>query len=143
MIVLPPYYRLTDDQSLIDPIAAHAFLTTSYWSAGIPLDTVEQAIAGSYCVAIRHQDAQVAFARLITDFAVFAYLADVYVLEAHRGHGLAQAMITHYQNHPRLQGLRRWSLFTVDAHGVYEKLGWTPLAHPERGMERHFPDVYA
>lgn len=143
MTVLPQGYVLTDEQAQIDPVAAHAFLTHSYWSAGIPLETVERAIAHSFCVAVRHNEAQVAFARLVTDYATFAYLADVYVLEAHRGMGLAQAMITHLHNHPRLQGLRRWALFTVDAHGVYAKLGWQTPQHPERAMERHFPDIYA
>jgi len=143
MSTLPDGYTLTDDQSEIDAVAAHAYLTTSYWSPGIPLDTVQRAIANSFCLAIKHSAQQVAFARLVTDFAVFAYLADVYVLEAHRGEGLGQAILRFYHDHPRLQGLRRWTLFTVDAHGVYEKAGWTRLAHPERAMERHFPDVYA
>jgi GNAT superfamily N-acetyltransferase len=80
---------------------------------------------------------------VVTDRATFAYLADVYVLEEHRGRGLARAMVAHLQAHPELQGLRRWMLFTVDAHALYERLGWKPLAHPERGMEQHDPDVYA
>jgi len=142
-MTLPQGYQLTDDQTQIDATAVHAFLTTSYWAAGIPLKTVERAIKQSYCVAIRHEERQVAFARLVTDFATFAYLADVYVLEGHRGKGLAQEMIEHFQRHPELQGLRRWALFTVDAHGVYEKLGWQRPQNPERAMERHFPDVYA
>jgi GNAT superfamily N-acetyltransferase len=75
-------------------------------------------------------------------YATFAYLADVYVLEQHRGIGLSQAMLAHLQNHPRLQGLRRWMLFTRDAHGVYAKQGWAPLAHPERAMLLNFPNVY-
>jgi GNAT superfamily N-acetyltransferase len=140
---LPPGYELVDDPALIDVTAAHAYLARSYWSPNIPFDTVERAIANSLCVAVRKDDEQVGLARLVTDRATFAYLADVYVLEAHRGRGLAQAMVAHLQAHPELQGLRRWLLMTVDAHALYEKLGWTPLAHPERGMERHFPDVYA
>jgi GNAT superfamily N-acetyltransferase len=143
MSALPTDYVLTDDQSQIDALAAHAFLTTSYWSTGIPVETVQRAIANSFCVAVRHNDTQVAFARVVTDYAVFGYLADVYALEEHRGLGLGQLMVTHFHNHPRLQGLRRWALFTLDAQGVYAKLGWQPLQHPERAMERHFPDIYA
>jgi GNAT superfamily N-acetyltransferase len=141
--VLPPGYRLSDDQSEIDPVAAHAFLTTSYWSPGIPLDTVRRALAGSFCVAVFKEGAQVAMARLITDFATFAYLADVYVLEAHRGHRIAQAMLAHLHAHPRVQGLRRWALFTQDAQALYAKFGWAEYPHPERMMTLDFLDVYS
>ena len=139
----PPGYELVEDPARIDVAAAHAYLARSYWSPGIPLETVERAIANSLCVAVRHAGEQVGLARVVTDRATFAYLADVYVLEEHRGRGLAQAMVQRLHDHPDLQGLRRWLLMTVDAHSLYEKLGWTPLAHPERGMERHFPDIYA
>ena len=139
MSALPAGYELTET---VDPVAAHAFLARSYWSPGIPLETVRMALANSIAFAVRHEGAQVAMARVVTDRATFAYLADVYVLEEHRGQGLAQAMVGWLQAHPELQALRRWLLMTVDAHGVYERLGWTPLAHPERAMERHFPDVY-
>ena len=139
MAELPPGYALTEQ---IDVAAAHTYLARSYWSPGIPFETVAKAIANSLCVATWHEDEQIGLARLVTDRATFAYLADVYVLEEHRGQGLAQAMVGWLQAHPELQGLRRWLLMTVDAHGVYERLGWTPLAHPERAMERHFPDVY-
>jgi GNAT superfamily N-acetyltransferase len=88
MSALPPGYELTDDPARIDPAAAHAYLTRSYWSPGIPLETVARAIANSLAVAILHRGEQVAMARLVTDFATMAYLADVYVLEDHRGQGL-------------------------------------------------------
>ena len=136
-------YELVFDPERIDVRAAHAYLARSYWSPNIPFETVSKAMANSLCVAAFHGGEQVGLARVVTDRATFAYLADVYVLEEHRGRGLAQSMVAWLQAHPELQGLRRWLLMTVDAHGVYEKLGWTPLAHPERGMERHFPDVYA
>ncbi|MFM9853174.1 MAG: GNAT family N-acetyltransferase [Sphingomonadaceae bacterium] len=141
--MLPVGYQLIDDQAQIDPIAAHAYLTTSYWSSGIPLETVKQALAGSFCVAIQKEGAQLAFARVVTDYATFAYLADVYVLEAHRGHGLAQAMLRHLQAHERLQGLRRWALFTHDAQPLYAKLGWGVYPHPERLMTLDALDVYS
>ena len=139
MSALPLGYELREE---VDVAAAHIYLARSYWSPGIPFETVAKAIANSLCVATWHEDEQIGLARLVTDRATFAYLADVYVLEEHRGQGLAQAMVGWLQAHPELQGLRRWLLMTVDAHGVYERLGWTPLAHPERAMERHFPDVY-
>ena len=140
MAELPPGYALSEE---IDAAAAHAYLARSYWSPGIPLTTVARALANSLCIAVQHHGEQVGFARVVTDRATFAYLADVYVLEEHRGRGLAQAMVAWLQDHPELQGLRRWLLMTVDAHPLYETLGWSPLAHPERGMERLFADVYA
>ena len=140
MSALPLGYELREE---VDVAAAHSYLARSYWSPGIPFETVAKAIANSLCVATWHEDEQIGLARLVTDRATFAYLADVYVLEEHRGQGLAQAMVGWLQAHPELQALRRWLLMTVDAHGVYERLGWTPLAHPERAMERLFPDVYA
>ncbi len=142
MSMLPQGYILTDDPTRIDPVAAHAYLTQSYWAKGIPLDIVRRALTNSFVIAIFKDDAQIGMARLVTDWATFAHLADVYVLEPHRGQGLSQAMLAHLQGHPGLQGLRRWMLTTRDAHGVYEKQGWTRLAHPERFMERAFLDLY-
>ena len=143
MSTLPPGYELVEDPARIDAAAAHAYLARSYWSPGIPFEVVARAIANSLCVAVRKDGAQVGLARVVSDRATFAYLADVYVLEPHRGQGLATAMVRHLQAHRELQGLRRWLLMTLDAHEVYTGLGWTPLAHPERAMERHFPEVYA
>lgn len=137
MSALPPGYELVHGPEGIDPVAAHAYLTRSYWSPGIPFETVARAIANSLCVAVRKGGEQVAMARVVTDRATFAFLADVYVLEDHRGQGLAHAMVGWLQQHGELQGLRRWLLMTLDAHSLYESLGWTPLAHPERAMERY------
>src|SRR5690606_31355510 len=123
MRTLPDGYELTDDKGRIDAAAAHAFLTHSYWAEGIPLETVERSIAGSLCVAIMREGRQVAFARVISDHATFAYLADVHVLDGHRGRGLSHVMIEHFLAHPRLQGLRRWALFTLDAQSLYERYG--------------------
>ena len=141
-ICLPEEYELTDDQNRIDPVAAHSYLTQSYWSPGISLEKVRRAIANARCVAVFHDGAQVAMARVVTDYAVFAYLADVYVLDEHRGKRLAQAMVAHLQSHPELQGLRRWILFTGDAHSLYTKSGWKLLEHPERAMELDFPEAF-
>jgi GNAT superfamily N-acetyltransferase len=136
-------YRISfaPEEQQIDLI--HAFLSGAYWSKGIPRDVVEQAVANSFCAgAFDAGNEQVGFARLITDRATFGYLADVFVLPAHRGQGLARRMIEAMQGHPDLQGLRRWLLFTRDMQPLYARLGWTPIPHPERCMERHFTDLY-
>jgi len=134
--------RLTTDRAEMQPEAIHAYLARSYWAAGIPRDVVERAIAGSYCVGAFDGDAQIGFARVVSDGATFAYLADVYVLEDHRGQGIARAMVAMLQALPDLQGLRRWILGTRDAHGVYEALGWERVTDTTLFMQRHFPDVY-
>ncbi|MEJ5978505.1 GNAT family N-acetyltransferase [Novosphingobium sp. PS1R-30] len=142
MRALPAGYVLVDDRDRIDAVAAHAYLTRSYWAEGIPLETVARSIAGSLCVAIQSDGRQVAFARIISDYATFAYLADVHVIEEHRGQGLSHVMVEHFLAHPRLQGLRRWALFTLDAHGLYEQYDFSRYPHPERVMTRDDPDVY-
>ncbi|MFM5915994.1 MAG: GNAT family N-acetyltransferase [Novosphingobium sp.] len=142
MSSLLPGYEVTLDPARIDPVAAHAYLTRSYWAAGIPLSVVERSIANSLCVAVLHGQAQVAFARVISDLATFAYLADVYVLEEHRGHGLSHVLLEALDAHADLQGLRRWALFTQDAQGLYQTHGWSQYPHPERMMTRDRPDIY-
>jgi GNAT superfamily N-acetyltransferase len=136
-------YRLSFEQGDQQIDLIHAFLSGAYWSKCIPRHIVETAVANSFCAGMFDDDnEQVAFARLVTDRATFAYLADVFVLPAHRGQGLARQMIEGLQGHAELQGLRRWLLFTRDMQPVYAKLGWTPIPHPERCMERHFVDLY-
>lgn len=142
-MALPEGYEVTGDPRRIDPVAAHAYLSRSYWSPGIPLETVRRAIDNSICVAVRHRGGQVAMARAISDRATFAYLADVYVLEEHRGRGLSHAMLDWLDAHPELQGLRRWALFTKDAQGLYSEHGWSVYPNPERMMTRDDPQVYA
>ena len=136
-------YRLSDDRAELDLDLIHGFLSQTYWSPNIPRETVERAIEGSHVVGAYDDQGQIGFARVITDHATFAYLADVFVLPDHRGKGIAKAMVRHLQDHPALQGLRRWLLVTRDAQPVYAALGWTPITAPERFMERHDPDVYA
>jgi GNAT superfamily N-acetyltransferase len=121
----------------------HAFLRRAYWSEDIPYDIVERAARNSICIgAYDASGAQVGLVRLISDYATFCYVCDVYVLEAHRGQGLAKAMMGMAMNHPRLQGLRRWLLVTNDAHGLYRQFGFKALALPERHMEVTVPDIY-
>lgn len=139
--------RISFDPGKLDVDLIHAFLSGSYWAQGIPRHIVEQAIKGSFCIGAyapdeAGKDEQIGFARLITDKATFAYLADVFVLPAHRGKGVARAMIEALHAHPELQGLRRWLLITRDMQPVYAKLGWAPITHSERFMQRHFAGIY-
>ena len=135
-------YDISTDPSRLQPAAIHAYLTRSYWSPGVPKHIVARAIANSLCFGIYLGEAQVGFARVITDKATFAYLADVYVLEEHRGQGLSKRLMAHIQAHPDLQGLRRFMLATADAHGLYAQYGFTPPGRPENLMEIRDPDPY-
>lgn len=135
-------YSLSFDAQALDLDVIHGFLTTSYWSPGIPRETVARAIAGSLCIGAYRDGRQIGFARIISDRATFAYLADVFVQDDARGEGIGRAMVRVLMEHPDLQGLRRWFLATLDAHGVYEALGWKPIAHPERLLEINTPDIY-
>ena len=130
----------------LDVALIHGFLTTSYWSPGIPRETVERAIAGSLNFGI-YRDAhegslQFGYARVVTDAATFAYFADVFVLPDYRGAGLATWLMTVALGHPALAGLRRYLLATRDAHEIYARVGFVPLARPERFMEINRPDIY-
>ncbi|QIK78295.1 GNAT family N-acetyltransferase [Sphingomonas piscis] len=138
----PEPVRISFDPADLDIGVIHGFLTRAYWLEGIPRETVERAVQGSLCVAALEDERQVGFARVITDRATFAYLADVFVLPEHRGQGIASAMLRALQDHPELQGLRRWALFTRDMQPVYARLGWEPYPHPERLMVREVPDIY-
>ena len=138
-----PAYEFSTDAARLDIDAIHAFLTQSYWSPGIPRATVARAIANSLCFGVFWQGQQVGFARVVTDKTTFAYLCDVYVLEAHRGHGLAKQLMERVMKHPDLQGLRRMMLATRDAHGLYAQYGFTPLAAPDRIMEVLKPNIYS
>ena len=135
-------YIISTERSRLDLDVIHGFLTHSYWSPGIPRETVERAIQHSLPFGLYLGAAQVGFARVITDFTSFGYLADVFILEEHRGKGLSKWMMQVLFSHPELQGFRRWMLATRDAHGLYQKVGFTPLAVRERFMEKWVPDIY-
>lgn len=135
-------YTIDTDRSKLDIDAIHSHLSQTYWAKGIPRGIVEKAIANSLCFGIYHHGSQVGFARVISDCATFAYLADVFVIEAHRGKGLSKWLIASIKSHPELQGLRRWALVTRDAQGLYSQFEFTPLSHPERFMEIARPDIY-
>lgn len=122
----------------------HRFLSQSYWAAGIPRALVEKALANSLCFGVFAANGkQVGFARAISDYATFAYVSDVFVLEEHRGKGLAKWLLQTIASHPSLQGLRRTMLATEDAHGLYRQFGFTPLHKPEMFMQRWDSDVYS
>lgn len=135
-------YLISTDPAKLDATAVHGFLVTCYWCAGIPKGIVEKALANSLCFGLYHQGKQVGLSRVVTDYATFAYLCDVYVLEEHRGKGLGHWMVECVMTHPELQNLRRFTLATRDAHGVYAAFGFTAPKAPDRQMERHDPEVY-
>ena len=126
---------VTMDPSRFDLDVIHGFLVNSYWARGIPRDVVARAMEHSLCFGALEGDRQVGFARVISDRATYAYVSDVFVLESHRGRGVGTRLMAAIMSHPDLQGLRRWTLFTRDAHGLYERYGFREGRHPERLME--------
>jgi len=128
-------YVITNDRERIDMSLVHDNLRRSYWSPGIPREVVARGVANSLCFSMFLEQDQVGFARVISDKATFAYLADVFVTEDHRGRGLGTWLVETIRHHPDLQGLRRFMLATRDAHSLYRRFGFTPLANPARMME--------
>jgi len=134
----------SDDPAHLDFAVIHGFLTACYWSKGIPEATVRRAAANSITFGVYDDvtGAQLAYARVVTDRATFAYLCDVFVLDSQRGRGLSRLLMDTILSHPDLQGLRRWLLMTRDAHGLYSRYGFSPLKNPAAAMELHHPDIY-
>ena len=136
-------YVVSTDAERLDLEVVHAFLVESYWAQGIPRETVERSIEGSMPFGLYAASGeQVGFARVVSDRATFAWIGDVFVLPDHRGKGLALWLMECVRDHPALQGLRRWMLATRDAHDLYARVGFTPLADPTRLMERAYPGLY-
>lgn len=131
---------LSDDRALLQFDRIHAWLASSYWSPGIARELVERAAAGSHPLGAYRDGIQVGYARMITDHATFAWLADVWVDEGVRGRGLGRRMVSWFLDHPDFAGIRRVALVTADAHGVYAALGFHPPIRPDRFMERMAPD---
>ena len=135
---------VSDEAARIDRERVHGWLSGSYWAGGIPRATFERSLAGAMCFGIYASDgAQSGFARVVTDRATFGYLGDVFVVPELRGRGLSKFLLDTIFAHPDLQGFRRWMLATRDAHALYARHGFTPLAEPARFMERADPHVYA
>jgi GNAT superfamily N-acetyltransferase len=136
-------YEVSTDPHRLDVDVIHTFLTEdSYWSPGIPRATVERAIRNSLCFGVYHTTGQIGFARIVTDKATFALLADVFILEPHRGKGLSKGLMRCVMEHEDLQGLRRWLLLTSDAHDLYRQFGFEDLANTWRFMEILRADIY-
>ena len=135
-------YTVSMDSGRFDLSMIHRFLTSCYWAEGIPRDIVQRSIENAMCFGVFDGDKQVGFARVITDRATYAYIGDVFILESHRRRGLSKLLMKAIMEHPELQGFRRWSLVTNDAHGLYQQFGFRPLTNPHRYMELADPDVY-
>jgi len=134
---------ITTDPARLDLTAIHDFLSGSYWAKGIPRDVMERSIRHSICFGALDRDRQVGFARVITDRATFAYVADVFVVDSHRGRGIGKRIMACITSHPELQNLRLWTLFTRDAHGLYRQHGFREARYPDRLMERRAERPYA
>lgn len=128
-------YWISDDPDRVNVDVIHEFLTRSYWARGVTRALVEKSIDGCLPFGLYHGSDQIGFARIITDYATFAYVSDVFVLEGHRRRGLARWLMKVILGHPRLQGLRRWMLATRDAHEIYRQVGFEDLPRPEMFMQ--------
>lgn len=136
-------YIISTDQQLLQFDVIHAFLSTSYWSPEIPMDIIKRAAQNSMSFGVyKESGEQVGYARVVSDYATFAYLADVFVLESERGKGLSKWLMECIMSLPELQNLRRWSLATLDAHGLYAQFGFTPLDKPDVMMQIARPNIY-
>ena len=135
-------FVISTDHERLDLDLVHGFLTQCYWAKEIPREVVARSIENSLCFGVYREGKQVGFARVISDGATYAYIGDVFVLESYRGRGLGKWLMGCIMQHPWLQGLRRWSLVTQDAHGLYSQFGFTSLKTPERYMELLDPEVY-
>lgn len=136
-------YTISTDKEKMNIDIIHEFLSNQpHWSRQIPVETVKKANENSLCFGVFYREEQVGFARVITDYATIAYLGDVFILPTHRRKGLSKWLMENVMQHSSLQGLRRWILLTADAHELYKKYGWKPVAMPERYMELYNSEVY-
>ncbi|RMH86197.1 MAG: N-acetyltransferase [Calditrichaeota bacterium] len=135
-------YLISTDPAKLDLDVIHGFITNSYWARGRSREDVETAVHNSFCFGVYEGDRQIGFARVITDFAVLAYVADVFILEEYRGRGLGKWLMECVVNHPRLQRVKKWMLATRDAHGLYAKFGFHPPERPEIYMERRTGEAF-
>lgn len=136
-------FQISLDNERLDIDAIHDFLSKeSYWAQTRTIEQTSNAIEHSICYGVYDGERQIGFARVVTDRATFAYIGDVYILEAYRGRGLSKWLMQVIISHPDLQNLRRWVLATRDAHGLYAQYDFNPLVHPDRWMERTAPDAY-
>jgi N-acetylglutamate synthase-like GNAT family acetyltransferase len=142
MTIAKNHFTITTEKEKFDVEFIHSFLTRSYWAEGISKEVIKRSIEGALCFGLFENDKQIGFARMITDKATFAYLADVFIIEEYRGRGLSKWLMEVIMSHPSLQGLRRMMLATKDAHGLYEKFGFTALNNVDRWMQINDPNIY-
>ena len=138
-------FLISTDRSKLDVDVIHKFLARSYWAEGIPRETVVRSIENSLCFGVYDNARQIGFARVISDFATYAYLADVFILEPYRERGLGKELMASIMAHPDLQGLRRWSLGTRDAQGLYAQFGFKPVVNTRARMVMEIvdPEIYS
>jgi GNAT superfamily N-acetyltransferase len=129
-------FVISTDPARLDLDAVHAYISRSYWATGRPREVQARAMDNSLCFGVYHREAQIGLARVVTDYATFAYLCDVYILEEYQGQGLGKWLMACVLAHPDLKTIGKWRLSTRDAHGLYSQFGFTPLKTPERLMER-------
>lgn len=142
MLITKDNYSISTDKTKLDIKTIHEFLSHSYWAENIPVDTVQRSIEGSLCFGVFDGEKQIGFARMITDKATFAYLADVFIIEAYRGRGLSKWLMEVIMTYSKLQGLRRLMLATRDAHDLYKQYGFSSLTNTDRWMQIHNPEIY-
>lgn len=135
-------FLISTDPKKLDLKKIHSYLTRTYWSNGIPYKTIERAFKHSLCFGVYDQNELIGVARVISDFATYAYLCDVFIEEDYRGKALGKWLVNCIIEHPDLQGLRRWSLLTKDAHGLYKHVGFQEIKSPEKYMEIVVPNIY-
>ncbi|MDF3014218.1 MAG: GCN5-related N-acetyltransferase [Cellvibrio sp.] len=136
-------YRISSKKTDLDFNVIHTFISNTYWAKGMPAEILKKAIDNSICFGVfTDQNEQVGFARVITDTATFAYLSDVFILDAHRDKGLSKWLMEEIVAHSELQNLRRFVLVTKDAHGLYEQFGFDAISYPDNFMEKWIPDFY-
>lgn len=135
-------FSISTDEEKLDIKMIHHYLSNSYWAKNIPMETIKKSIEHSLCFGLYFVNKQVGFARVITDYTSFAYLADVFVLESEQGKGLGKWLIKEIMDYPSLQGMRKWLLATEDAHGLYKQYGFSPLKNPDSIMEIRIDNIY-
>lgn len=135
-------YTISTDKAKLDLKVIHGYLKDAYWCKNIPIEIIKKSIRGSLCFGVYHQEKQVGFARVISDLATFAYLADVFILPEYQGNELGKWLIETIVEYPDLQEIRTFSLATKDAHGLYEQFGFKPLAEPHKRMLKVYRTAY-
>jgi len=128
-------YTVSDDKAKLNIDVIHSFLTNSYWAKGRSIETVKETVRHSDCFGLYDNKKQIGFARVVTDYAIFAYLLDVFIIEEYRGRGLSKMLLSFVFDYPKFKNVKKWGLGTLDAHGLYQKFGFKPVAKPERLME--------